>query len=209
MEKTNADIDLTAGEADGDITDIGELRRRMAELEAELVEARADVGRLQLQLDLFTSTDPVTGLVNRAGTVDAIDTALDRLARMTEGFAVVLISVPELAALAEPDPDATRHVGALIAGGLRRLDRVGRLEDGTFATVLTNIGSEHIEMVTGRVRSALTAAPVELDGEPAQLQPHMVTILATSSTGRDAQQIIELGTELLADTGETGALHFL
>lgn len=208
MERTNADIDLTGNPSAGpDETDA--LRRRVAELEVELATARAEAGRLQLQLDLFTATDPVTGLVNRTGTLDAVETALDRLSRMAEGFAVVLISVPELMDLSEPDPDATRHIGALIAGGLRRLDRVGRLEDGTFATVLTNIGADYIELVTGRVRSALTAAPVELNGEPVQLQPHMVTIVASSSTDRDSHQIVELGCDLLASTGETGTLHFL
>ena len=57
-----------------------------------------------------------------------------------------------------------RHLGALIAGGLRRVDRVGRLDDDTFVSVLSNLGGRSVDVVLGRIHDALTAAPVELGG---------------------------------------------
>ena len=145
------------------------LRRRMAELETELEQAMIDVGRLQLQVDLFTSTDPVTGFVNRTGTIDAVQSALDRLDRMDEPVTILVLSIPELgelrASLADADlVGGLRHLGALVAGGLRRVDRVGRLEDDTFVSVLSNLGARSVDVVLGRIEDALTAAPVELGG---------------------------------------------
>ncbi len=165
------------------------LRSRMAELETELEQAMIDVGRLQLQVDLFTSTDPVTGFVNRTGTIDAIQSALDRLDRMHEPVTILVLSIPQLrevrAALSDGDlVGGLRHLGALIAGGLRRVDRVGRLEDDTFVSVLSNLGGQSVDIVLGRIQDALTAAPVELGGTERLLRPQLgALVLETSDTG--------------------------
>ncbi len=177
------------------------LRDRMIGLEDELETARMDVGRLQLQLDLFTSTDPTTGLVNRAGTLDAIQTATERLERMSEPFALVLIQIPELDTMRrdamEESGDMARHLGALIGGGLRRLDRVGRLEDGNFITVLSNIDSNHIDIVLDRVRTALTAMPIVVGDSEQDLNPQLATIVAVSPDSVNADTLLDQTCELM------------
>lgn len=177
------------------------LRQRMMDVEQELAAARLDVGRLQLQLDLFTSTDPTTGLVNRAGTFDAIDTATERLDRMGEPFAVMLIEISELDELRRMDEEDTgeivRHIGALIGGGLRRLDQVGRLNHGCFVTVLSNVDADHIQIVLTRVRSALTATAIDLGDSLRKLNPKMATIVAMSPKEVNPETLLDQVQELL------------
>ena len=184
------EVDLTDSDRERIESDeLMSLRRRMAELESELEQAMADVGRLQLQVDLFTSTDPVTGFVNRTGTVDAIQSALDRLDRMDEPVTILVLAVPELRDLRESLTDADlvnglRHLGALVAGGLRRVDRVGRLDDDTFVSVLSNLGGASVDIVLSRIQDALTAAPVELGGADRMLRPQLgALVLERSETG--------------------------
>lgn len=202
------EIDLTDGGTERIESDeLTSLRRRMAELETELEQAMADVGRLQLQVDLFTSTDPVTGFVNRTGTIDAIQSALDRLDRMNEPVTILVLSVPQQRELRGSLTDADlvsgiRHLGALIAGGLRRVDRVGRLDDDTFVSVLSNLGGNSVDIVLSRIHDALTAAPVDLGGAERDLRPHLgALVLESSETGAtgDPDTLLDEAIALLDD----------
>ncbi|MEM8902491.1 MAG: GGDEF domain-containing protein [Actinomycetota bacterium] len=186
------------------------LRERMVELETELEQAMADVGRLQLQVDLFTSTDPVTGFVNRTGTIDAIQSALDRLDRMEEPVTILVLTVPALRELRTSVSDADlvgglRHLGALVAGGLRRVDRVGRLDDDTFVSVLSNLGGKSVGVVLDRIRDALTAAPVELGGTEHELRPLIgALVLERSETGAhgDPDELLDRAVAVLDEVGD-------
>ncbi|MEO1062700.1 MAG: GGDEF domain-containing protein [Actinomycetota bacterium] len=200
------EVDLTDPGPEGfESTELTALRRRMAELEVELEQARAEVGRLQLQVDLFTSTDPVTGFVNRTGTIDAIQSSLDRLDRMSEPVTILVLAVPELRELRASLTDADlvgglRHLGALVAGGLRRVDRVGRLDDDTFVSVLANLGSDSVDIVLARIEDALTAAPVELGGTAHTLRPSVGALVLESSQigeGGDPDLLLDQAIALL------------
>jgi GGDEF domain-containing protein len=203
-------IDLTTPASAGG-EDFDGLRRRMLELEDELEQAKADVGRLQLQVDLFTSTDPVTGFVNRSGTIDAIQSALDRLDRMNEPVTVLAITVPELAAVRDQLDDITlidtlRHVGALVAGGLRRVDRVGRLENDTFVSVLSNLGPDTVDVVLGRLEAALVAQPVDVGDGEITLRPRLGALVLRGAVGSDADLLLEEALALPAQAGDDGRL---
>ncbi|MFV1989706.1 MAG: GGDEF domain-containing protein [Acidimicrobiales bacterium] len=207
----NETIDLRDGaEGTTSMRELENLRERMIGLEEELDTARMEVGRLQLQLDLFTSTDPTTGLVNRAGTLDAIQVAAERLERMSEPFAVVVIRIPELDAMRreamEDSGDMARHFGALIGGGLRRLDRVGRLENGSFVTVLSNVDTDHIEVVLSRVRRALTAMPMVIGDSEQDLNPQLATIVATGPRLSDCETLLDQTCELMESSSSDETL---
>lgn len=182
MSETETVVDLTDGpEADDEVM---ALRARLAEVEAELQRTTDDLGRLQLQVELFSSTDPVTGLVNRGGTIEAIETAMERGTRMDESFGVVAVRIPELDVRRdELDDDelveGLQHLAALIAGGLRRLDRVGRMVDDTFVTVLSNVGEVHIGVVLERIVQALTGAPVQLGETTTAIRPRLAATVVT------------------------------
>ena len=191
-------LDLVESES----PDLAALRRRIADLEDDLEQARMEIGRLQLQLDLFTSTDPLTGFVNRSGTLDAIQSGVDRLDRMGETFAIVLARIPALSRLATEAPgqlaEVRRHAGALLAGGLRRLDRVGRLEDDTFVTVLANVTVEGLEVVLERVRVAVAAGSLRLGDVDVDLSVRLVALLVLTPSTHDADRLLATGLDAVA-----------
>ncbi len=198
-------IDLSAGgggsvgpgPSSEDQDEIFELRQRVRQMEDELDEARADVGRLRLEIELFTSTDPLTGFVNRSGTLEAIQGALDRLERTGEPFTILAISIPSATSEELDELDLVnriRHFGGLIGGGLRRLDRVGRLDDDMFVTVLANLGAAYLSTVTDRIHAALQ---IDLD----ELEARTAAVVMAEPTARDAGELLAEAIDLVLAGG--------
>jgi GGDEF domain-containing protein len=139
----------------------GVMTDELAKLKARVADLEDENAHLSLQLAIMSSTDVVTGLANRTGLVDSVEMALYRLQRMGEPFAVVGVRFLGLANLTmtEERIDAVRDLGALIAASLRNVDRVGRLDDATFAVILANVPADHVTTVTDRTRSLLSGLP--------------------------------------------------
>ena len=120
---------------------------QIAALNAELAECRRELGELRLQLDVLSTIDPLTGLLNRNGVLDALDSAADRQRRTSEPFAVLLISVPELDRIRTTYgslvyADYVRDTGALMGAALRDMDRLGRIDTSTFLVVMPWMGDD-------------------------------------------------------------------
>lgn len=187
-----------------ELTNVEErLQERIRDLESENAH-------LRLQLAIMSSTDPVTGLANRAGIVDSIEVAINRLPRMKEPFAVVGVRFPQLNELNDDDLriDAVRDLGALLAAGLRNVDRVGRIDDTTFVAVLANIPTDHVSTVTDRTRGTLGAL-VEVAGLPeSSLEPGLCAISVVDPAHEtNAMVLLETISEHLA-SGETSLVVF-
>ncbi len=158
--------------------DTMELTAAEEKLSERIRDLESENAHLRLQLAIMSSTDPVTGLANRAGIVDSIEVALNRLPRMREPFAVVGVRFPQITELGDEDlrVDAVRDLGALLAAGLRNVDRVGRIDDTTFIAILANIPADHVSTVTGRTREMLGSL-VEVAGLPeSTLEPGLCAV---------------------------------
>jgi PleD family two-component response regulator len=165
-----------------------QLLARIAELEVALRERTAEVRRLRLQMDVLAGTDAATGLANRNGILDLIDLALARLERNREPFAVAAMGFPGLESRDEDDIDVTdiQHVSALLTAGLRRLDRMARIDVGVFAGVLPGLTLEHVGVVETRMRTILG---VGTDDEP---DPRFAVVLVDAeSPARDPGTLLE------------------
>ncbi len=168
-------------------TDSAGLIRRIATLEEENAE-------LRLQLAVLASTDAATGLANRIGLLDAIEMATYRLARMQEPFAVVLLRFPQLDALTDDDEylEAIRDIGSLLAGGVRSVDRVGRIESSTFVSVLANIPFEHVDVVLERTKASLSAVAASAGVAGERIAPQLLAVSMTdASSDIDASSILD------------------
>jgi len=171
--------------------------RRIVDLEAENAE-------LRLQLAVLASTDAATGLANRVGLLDSIEMATYRLARMQEPFAVVLMTFPQLEAIGDEDDylEAIRDVGALLAAGVRSVDKVGRETGSTFVSVLANIPEDHVEIVLQRTRASLFAVSAAASLPGASIDPHVVAVsLATTATELTASEILDRCHQFVDDGG--------
>jgi diguanylate cyclase (GGDEF)-like protein len=164
---------------------MAEATARIAVLEAEVQEALFDNGVLRLQLDTLASTDPVTGLPNANGLRDILEKAVARQARCGEPFAVMFIALAALERVAEEFgencmDDALRHAGALVGASLRRLDTVGRIDDGGLLAVLPMLEGDGVAGVIGRIEHLLTTVPMVLDDETITLIPAFAVVVSDS-----------------------------
>jgi GGDEF domain-containing protein len=164
-----------------------DLLHRIAELEAALRERTAEVRRLRLQMDVLAGTDAATGLANRNGILDLIDMALARLERNHEPFAVAAVGFPGLEDRRDDvDVSEIQHVSALLTAGLRRLDRMARIDVGVFAGVLPGLTADHVAVVEGRVRTILTA------GHDSDADPRMAVVLVDeASAPREPARLLD------------------
>lgn len=193
-------IDLTEPTAEsGDprplVEELLSMRREVSRLGGLLHESQEEIARLRIELDLFSNTDLLTGFVNRNGLLEAIEQGIERFQRLQEPMSMLAIRIPELSTVEHGSEDrvqAVQHVGALVKAGLRRLDRVGRLEDDTLLMVLANLNRQDFDVVLQRIRVALTAAPIEI-GE-AMVDAHPITCSLTLDeivAASDADFILE------------------
>ena len=162
-----------------------ELRRRAEELLGLLAARDLEIEALRLQLAAFATVDPETGLLNRNGVVEAIETAIRRHARLAEGFAVVLVrATGDPGGPLTEDPEALRDASALLAASIRDLDRAGMLDETTFAVVLALTGEADPMAPVDRILAALRAAPVtERPAEEPELRVGIVLARGSRTPG--------------------------
>ena len=184
--------------------DVDTLKARVERLETALDESRAEANQLRLQLHVLTSTDALTGLANRNGLLDSLQFAIDRLARYDEPFALALFRFPVLGRVLalgddEQSDESTRHLSALLAAGLRSLDKVGRIDDETFAVVLSNIAERDVRVVLDRTMTALHALPLRIDDQELPVETRVVVLCGAGEVTRTAWSILDQGEALVAE----------
>ena len=130
---------------------------------AELLEPGLTASSLRARLEgAQTRIRSAYETVIDAGTIDALETAADRQRRTSEPFAILLITVPELARIRDAYGslvygDYLRDAGALIAAALRDMDRLGRIDESSFLAVMPWMGDEGLPSVSGRLERVLRA----------------------------------------------------
>ncbi len=149
---------------------------RIAQLEAELAVQRRELGELRLQLDVLSTIDPITGLLNRNGILDAVDAAARRQGRTGEPFGLLLVAIPELRRIRAVEMEAVyvdvlRDVAALVTAALRDMDRVGRVDDMTLLAVLPWVGEDGLPAVRSRLGRIL-------QGRDRRLEANFTSVVA-------------------------------
>jgi GGDEF domain-containing protein len=129
----------------GDTDELRAAHRRIAELEDE-------VRTLRLALDVSSSIDARTGLGNRNAIVDAIEDRSRWLERTDEPFGVAVL-------MFDHDVDGA-HVAAMMQAALRGVDSVASWGEWVVGAVLPSLTIDSVDVVDGRIRSALGAAGV-------------------------------------------------
>ncbi len=174
---------------------LDEAKSQIADLQSELEKALFESGVLRLQLDMLSSTDTLTGMPNLNGIAQALEKAAARADRSGEPFGLMSIEIPVLEKLREEDPeeheDAVRHAGAMITACLRRLDTVGRLEEGAFLVVLPMLGPEGVKAVTQRSERLLLQTPVAVGEEALRLTPAFTIVLSNPDGPNEPHRMLK------------------
>lgn len=161
-------------------------------LRAEVARLQEEIGYLRLQVDTFSTVDPETGALNRAGLIDALTQALHRLDRLGEPFALIGIGLA-----GKSRSEALRHVSAILTASVRALDRVANIGGGTLAVLSPGIRDPDHRKVLDRIRSVLSAG---LGGE--DLSARLAVIVVTSDVDQTPEGLLR---DLAGALGETSS----
>ncbi len=170
---------------------------RIRDLQSELIDCRHELGDLKLQLDILSSTDALTGLPNVNGMVDLIEDLTARIRRNGEPFGIMMVHIPEIATLArEHDDDVyregLRHAAGLVAAGLRQLDRVGRIDVGTFLVTMPQLRAQGVDAVVDRVSKTLHSVPMTFaDGSSMRMRPEIGVVVSHQQTTKEVPVLLD------------------
>lgn len=118
-------------------------------------------------------------MLNAQGMLEPIQSAMARLVRTAEPFAICVIDFPGLAGqLIGVRDEAMNHFGALLSVITRRIDRVGRLSATTFLVVMPQMVEEAVDVVLSRIESGLGVMPYETTDGLIDLEPAFALLLS-------------------------------
>ena len=130
-------------------------------------------------LDVQATIDIPTGMLNAQGMLEPIQSAMARLVRTAESFAICVIDFPGLSGQPIGVRDAAmNHLGALLSVVTRRIDRVGRLSATTFLVVMPQMVEEAVDVVLSRIESSFGAMPYESTDGLIDLGPAFTLLLS-------------------------------
>lgn len=136
------------------------------------------MSRLRLLLDVQATIDFATGMLNAQGMLEPIQSAMARLGRTAESFAICIIDLPGLVDRPDDVRDgAMNDVGALLSVITRGLDRVGRLGEAAFLVVMPQMVEESADAVLSRLGNSVGAMPYETDDGLVDMEPTLTLLL--------------------------------
>jgi diguanylate cyclase (GGDEF)-like protein len=168
---------------------------RLLSYEWESVSTRAELRRLSEIARDRERTDPVTGLANRRSLLEAIGREWELGKRGTVLSYLVVSRIAGRDALRERAGEAAadlllKDVAEVLAGGVRRTDHLGRVDDDLLAVVLVGCTVEPgAQAFVARCERALAGVTA---GRPAPIElAYGFQALAGTQSGEDALAIAE------------------
>ena len=125
--------------------------------------------KLEDDLRLRATVDGLTGIANRNHFIDTGDLEMHRARRYARPLSVVLIDLDHFKQINDTHGHAVgdaviKSVVRACLGSLRTVDRMGRLGGEEFAALLPETNREGAAIVAERLRAAIAAAAIELEG---------------------------------------------
>ncbi len=135
----------------------------------ELEKSVEDLLDSQRRLYRRASTDELTGMLNRAAVMDALEQAMDRARRGGEPLALIMADLDHFKVVNDSyghrvGDRVLRDVGQRIKSGLRGFDLVGRYGGEEFLAILSGASLETAGRIAERVRRRVGDTPLNLAG---------------------------------------------
>ncbi len=142
-----------------------ESARQAKEANRRLTREIAGRRQLELQLRLMATTDALTGALNRRQFLTLGRRKLLDARRRGTAIAALMLDIDHFKSINDRyghfvGDEALKHVVALLRGGVRANDLLGRLGGEEFAIVLAGVDREAAWQVAERLRSQLAATPL-------------------------------------------------
>jgi diguanylate cyclase (GGDEF)-like protein len=154
------------------------LLERALKYAAETEQRMADQRHRIAELESLSSTDPLTGLLNRRGFEYELSTALSRARRYGEVGVIAYCDLDNLKQVNDAlghtaGDELVKCAAATLAGAVRDLDIVGRLGGDEFAIVLINTNWKNGARRMRTIQWRLDSAGIVHRGNDAPLQVSM------------------------------------
>lgn len=122
------------------------------------------------RLELLTTTDSLTGLLNRKGIVEGFFTFLVRYRRHQRPFSVIMMDIDHFKAVNDRYGHLVgdlvlKEVSRILLEEAREVDLVGRYGGEEFLMLLDESGAETAFKVAERIRNVLVALAISHEGE--------------------------------------------
>jgi len=182
-----------------------QLRARLAETEAELVQLRARIEELGRH-------DSTTGTLNRRGLLDTLAAELQRAQRTGHPFCVAVLELDRPADVAAQrdrmaDDAVLKKTADTVGKLLRTVDRFGRLGDDSFAIMLPATWLDQGVIAMGRLAKAVA------DCDWGEAAPGLALTfsagITTNAFGDSAESMIERAGQALRQAQGAGGARVI
>lgn len=158
----------------------------------------ATVARLERSiavLEELVLRDPATGLYNRRALFERLAEEAARAKRHGEGFAVVMLDIDRFKAVNDRYGHAVGDaaifaIAAHLGDYVRGSDLVARYGGEEFVLLLPSTGRAGAAMIAERIRHAIAAAPIPIDGEEPVHLTVSAGIAAYPEDGADGEALL-------------------
>ena len=152
------------------LRDITERKR----MEQELQQAAAELEQANRILETASSTDPLTGVLNRRGLDEALQREQARAARAGEQLTSLLIDCDDFKSINERHGHVAgdlvlKEIARRITETARATDIVARIGGDEFLVVLTDGHFWDAARVADRIRLSISSTPIDHDGAPIEV----------------------------------------
>jgi diguanylate cyclase (GGDEF)-like protein len=185
-----------------------EAAHRADQAKRQLEEEMAERLQLETELRRLATTDPLTGSLNRAQLLNLGQRELDRVKRLDQDLAVVMLDIDHFKTINDRQghaagDSALKCLVSRLRGGVRQIDLLGRLGGEEFAVVLPAIQPRSALLMAERLRAMVASIPAVHNGVEIPLTISVGVAMARPSD-RDLDQVIARADDALYNAKRSG-----
>jgi diguanylate cyclase (GGDEF)-like protein len=179
------------------------VRERIAELSVAMHLENQNMMKQQEELLYRATTDPLTGVGNRAAFDARMSLELERAARAGTPFALIMIDVDRFKAFNDsyghPAGDRVlQSIGQLLDQNIRKVDYLSRYGGEEFAVIAPATSAEGVALLAERLRASVEAHSIVWEGKRLAVTISLgAAVVSDVADARDAAWIIKAADQQL------------
>lgn len=181
----------------------------------EVIEINQRLECRQRELEEQAMQDPLTGIYNRRGILDLLRLQHSRTLREKLPLSVIMVDVDLFKKINDGHGHQTgdmvlKSVARALSGNLREYNYLGRFGGEEFLVVLGDAGFDTAQMIASRLRTAVSANVVPVDGKALSVTISLgVASIEDASRLLDVEQLITVADEALYEAKRRGRNAFV
>lgn len=180
-----------------------------AEGDDDVARLARDVIALAQEMKDRITRDPMTKLLSRVATIEALDKEMDRMRRGGGPVAVMLASIDRFKDITEvhgyPSGDAVvREASNRINLTVRGHDHVGRYGANEFLVILTDVDPMYCQSAADRVRTSIRDRRFRVSGQDLQVTISIGVVVVDRERDMSTPEVIAMANETMSKARGSG-----